>query len=615
MALTEYWVDPASGDNANPGTEASPFEELRYATSTVIASAQSAGDTVIINCVPSVFDGTEQYIRLDAADWTGGKLIVRSAASGTPFTVGATGVRLIWAVGACDCELEIQDCHATMPRILEWAGLTTPSAVGVALKIGSRCKFLHSSTTAEDCMNFDSDATESSLEIEPGAIINGWASLCFGAVLRSFLVDGLKFNALACAGDSSYIKADTVELKNSELLWPTLNNNLFQITSKGTLLEVTGNKVDMQSSNGATAFWVDAPDSGVTGVECLIADNDILSNTPSPALHVGNVVDAGLTRSVNDATRDQFSSCVIRDNDIVNLNNDGGCLRAMVGTDNAVVYGNYLRRAVLGSGTNVHVVYLYGDGIQFRHNYVQGEILAFGPNQKCFGNIGISEGNGILLGGTQGGSQAIGGGNNYTISGNILMTLGDAALNDYAYNGAYPTNIGVLAAEVHNNLYVPLTGSQGAVRLTAAGLYADTAAEVKNLWNESVVSGEGSVWGDAANENNDQYSRVESTAELLWFDQLHSASGVVFTRNDFEAIKSGPPPSLVAEINADATQTLHYKLAEADQVLEDDGGVQVLRTYERGTTTELVPAKTAKQTDGTDLTNPTTQRLAGYAQE
>lgn len=57
------------------------------------------------------------------------------------------------------------------------------------------------------------------------------------------------------------------------------------------------------------------------------------------------------------------------------------------------------------------------------------------------------------------------------------------------------------------------------------------------------------------------------------------------------------------------------RIVEADQILEDDSGTQKLKTYERGTTTELIPAKTAKQPGGADLTTPTTQLLAGYEQE
>lgn len=55
-------------------------------------------------------------------------------------------------------------------------------------------------------------------------------------------------------------------------------------------------------------------------------------------------------------------------------------------------------------------------------------------------------------------------------------------------------------------------------------------------------------------------------------------------------------------------------LLEADQLLVLDAGVWKLRTYARGTLTEIVPEKTAKQPGGANLTDPTTQLLAGYTQ-
>lgn len=54
------------------------------------------------------------------------------------------------------------------------------------------------------------------------------------------------------------------------------------------------------------------------------------------------------------------------------------------------------------------------------------------------------------------------------------------------------------------------------------------------------------------------------------------------------------------------------ELVESDQILEDVSGVRKLKFYRKGTSVELITAKTAKQPDGTDLTDPTTERLAGY---
>lgn len=57
------------------------------------------------------------------------------------------------------------------------------------------------------------------------------------------------------------------------------------------------------------------------------------------------------------------------------------------------------------------------------------------------------------------------------------------------------------------------------------------------------------------------------------------------------------------------------KLAEADDILENVAGSQVLNKYERGTSNKLVPTKSAKKIGGGDLTNPTSQRWAGYREE
>jgi len=83
---------------------------------------------------------------------------------------------------------------------------------------------------------------------------------------------------------------------------------------------------------------------------------------------------------------------------------------------------------------------------------------------------------------------------------------------------------------------------------------------------------------------------------------------------------------VLTAINADSTQqtlqtnvatasaqaTLAAQLGASDRILEDVSGVQKLKTYEKGTPNELIPAKTAKQPGGATLTDPSIQRLAGY---
>lgn len=70
----------------------------------------------------------------------------------------------------------------------------------------------------------------------------------------------------------------------------------------------------------------------------------------------------------------------------------------------------------------------------------------------------------------------------------------------------------------------------------------------------------------------------------------------------------GPPTGVAVE---DIT-----KFAEADQQFVLSGGVYVMRLYERGTTTQLVPDKAVKQIDGTSaLTDFSTQTFGGILEE
>jgi hypothetical protein len=180
-----------------------------------------------------------------------------------------------------------------------------------------------------------------------------------------------------------------------------------------------------------------------------------------------------------------------------------GVFSLFANTDGAVVTDNYFRVAQLGDTTNVHQVYLWGDGIQFENNLCQASVLAFGPNPNIEGNTIVAD-RCILLGGTQGGSTASGGGNNYTVRDNVLISFDDDCYSDYAFNGAYPTNLGTLVADIDANYYVTLSGAAGLARLTAAGLTATTMTQLRNLWQQSVLSGSGSgVWGDASNSDND----------------------------------------------------------------------------------------------------------------
>lgn len=76
--------------------------------------------------------------------------------------------------------------------------------------------------------------------------------------------------------------------------------------------------------------------------------------------------------------------------------------------------------------------------------------------------------------------------------------------------------------------------------------------------------------------------------------------------NEAGAIQDGNISTLLSEIK---------NLEEADQILVLSGSTYVLKTYQRGTTTELIPEKTAKTPEGANLTNPIEEELAGYTTE
>lgn len=71
----------------------------------------------------------------------------------------------------------------------------------------------------------------------------------------------------------------------------------------------------------------------------------------------------------------------------------------------------------------------------------------------------------------------------------------------------------------------------------------------------------------------------------------------------------------IVDGSVDAQVAALHDLVAADQMLEDVAGVRKLKYYRKGTSTELITAKTAKQPNGSDLTDPTTQLLAGYKEE
>jgi hypothetical protein len=535
--MTAYvrYVNHSTGSNSNNGSVGLPFATIRYATTTGVPATLSAGDTLTVYVVPgTTYDDNDDYIRIEAAKWTGGKLIVRSSIQGTPFiTSPATPTNAIWMVGTADLELEVYDCDMTCTQVVAWASLTVDTNIGLRLTLDSSCIFRHVNTVAIDAFAFDSNALNSTLTIDGAAEFYGWASPFNSTRMVSVNIDGAYFDAESCLGDSSFLVGPSISITNTTFKWTNAVSNIFQLRSSGTLI-FDDNIIEIRSTATAAGLQIMAPLSGETcSLSCK--NNTIVATTTAPALLVGNnIVDAS-TRAVNDATAGIFApGSLIENNSIRNADSDGGVLRMMIGTDDLIVKDNQLVYGLASElyTANPHGVYLYGDGIEFKNNNCSCQILAFGPNQVITNNVNIAR-IGILLGGTGGGSSAVGGGNNYTIKNNLLIATFEGALNDYAYNDAYPTNLGTLVADIDNNTYIALEGAEGTVRLTASGTYAETLTELTGLWE---------AWGASSNASNDVNSTlISDLAEIAFYQVILDeaiSEGRAINTNDFVKLRA-----------------------------------------------------------------------------
>lgn len=561
MALYTKYVDPVSGSNSNTGdTAADAYATLLYACDSGNGGGSwGADDTLVVYVIPSGPLQANDYARCDA-DWDGARLFIRSSVEGVRWKK-SWAFALFYFSGDCVATVRIDDCDATVEQVVGEQGTITAGNQTGIITIGSNCRFTKYSTSASfDAYKFSNNAVGCKLTIEPGVTHYGWASpFLVGAttIMSEVDIDGVVFDSTTGLARSSTLVASSIDIRNCTFKQEDAVANYIDFRCSGTKFKFRNNTCTSNTTATSGAFnFLPPAAGGSTTVELEVTGNTFAGTIAGELVRLGNNLNSTpASRATEDATVEQFASVLFKDNSVINYSEDGSTLYVMVGTNNAKIYDNYFRRGTLGNGVNVHVCYLWGDGIDYRGNDCQGQVLAFGPNQKLANNLILGK-IGILLGGTQGGSTAVTGGNNYHITNNILITTGTGALNDYAYNGAYPTNLGALVAEVQDNIYVPLAGSSGAVRLTAAGLYGTTTAEVRNLWNESVVSGSGSgVWGDASNENNDQYSRVVTGAELSWYETLIAAAANELTPSDMAAIRLGPPDRIVYAINEDSTQT------------------------------------------------------------
>lgn len=537
MADYEYWVDTVAGDNANDGSESNPYQTLRHASTSGIPNGLSDGDTVTLNIVPSgTYDDADDYIRPEPTEWTGGKLVVKSS---TGEQVNIVASQVIYMIGASDLELEIQDVSAVVNTVMLWAGLTTDTGTGLRLTVRGNCVFNHARTNAENAITFDSDASGSSLTIEDGATFNGWSSVIYGTDLRFLNVSGMVHNAGDSLGDTMLVSTTggDCSIRNSTFNWPNKVINELQLRAQdgGGNVEFVGNKL-RGGSTATSLLQLFAPTSaGQATCQLLATDNDIVVDCDAAAVQIGTNISDGSSRATLDAASQQFADGIVENNDIVNVNEGGRALNVYVGADGIKIRRNYIRRGTLNNTTNVHGVYLHAAGVRFENNYCQAEVLPFGPGQILRGNVIIDK-RAVLLGGTGGGSQTIGGGNDYFITDNVLIAFSSECISDYAFNGSYGSgsNLGTLRAVVDRNVYVVLPNANGVALLTDNDLTPTTLDELQNVWQESALSGSGSVWGEETNKANDGLSVI--LEETTHFESI-CVQGAALTSEQLQQLK------------------------------------------------------------------------------
>ncbi|GAB5402817.1 MAG: hypothetical protein Aurels2KO_10480 [Aureliella sp.] len=120
-----------------------------------------------------------------------------------------------------------------------------------------------------------------------------------------------------------------------------------------------------------------------------------------------------------------------------------------------------------------------------------------------------------------------------------------------------------------------------------------------------------SIGGNAVNGGRETQQLGASSRAFLQSEAFLVPAGETLAVT-ISSANGGDSSVNVRALVASEDTTEIVNLLSADTVLEDVSGIRQLKTYQRGTSTELIPPKIAKQPDGSDLTDPTNQRLAGY---
>ena len=501
--VTQYWVDPVAGSNSNAGTRAAPFATIRFAFDRTL----KATDNVVVNVVPSGNLQTGDNLRL-LPSHNGANMLLRSATPGSNFTITDADI-FIRVFSNPTSRIRIQDATVACNKIIYFDGSNLANR-SMQITLAGNCVFTHARSNVEEAMRLIVPPAPNNLgklQIESGCQVNGWSApfYFFPGAIGEIDVNGMVCDGTSSFGGISYLSGSAVRLRNCSINIPTtgVTNRIQFSCDNSNEVAIENNTITTNSNQSAAIKVIPPPAGSSTTAFVRFIGNTVSGATGTPLVQIGRDLVEASTIAANNALVQQFVSTTVTNNDLVQNTLDSGAIQISTGCTGATCTGNYFRTAQLGDTTNVHQIYLWADGIQFEDNYCQCSVLAFGPNQIIRDNIIVAD-RCILLGGTQGGSQAIAGGNNYTVRDNVMVSFDDDCYSDYAFNGAYPTNLGTLVADIDENRYVTLSGAAGLARLTAAGLTATTITQLRNLWQQSVLSGSGTgVWGDATNSDND----------------------------------------------------------------------------------------------------------------
>lgn len=541
MANFEKWVNTTTGNNSNAGTEAAPYLTLSHACYNWRAGLWAADDVCIVNVIaPS---GIQASDRIRMWQQHNGATIIVRPASGSSFVVGDNHDYFIEQNPAVNINLEVQDCTCTRNKIIYWQGTELSGRVqNITL---TNCNFTHARVNSETGIWLRETPTGTGSLTLNSCQITGWdvpIQIAQGALDSITIDEGTTIasdNLTATTGGITVLGAGSVVIQGGSSF--TSSNGA--VANRVDIYATTEMTVDDASFNinttGPLGVWFRTVTGGSSTIDLSLNQLSVTATTADGGYtcQIGRDINTSLTRAANKALGANLQSAAVKNSDFVQLNVDAGTLGCIVDTDGIIVDdSNYFRTGAVGDPLTIHQIYLWGDNSKFDYNLAHGSVLLFGENQEITNNV-IITGNRVLMGGTQGGSTASKGGNNYLLRRNLIVATALQAISDYAFNNAYPTNLGEFVADIDYQIYAVILDATGIAMYTPSSLVPTTIEELQNVWQHSTLNGVGSVWGADTNATNDAHSVLLSGDMLNPITSLVQ-TGVTLSRTDMEILRS-----------------------------------------------------------------------------